>query len=201
MFERFSDSARRVIVVAQEEARHLHHNHIGTEHVLLGLLAQDHDRDHDVAVAVLQSVGVELAAVRQVVVEIVGQGKQAPTGHIPFTPNAKRVLELSLREALDLEHEDIDTEHLLLGLLDVSDSVAGEALSHLGVDAAEVRERVRGAAPPGRGPSRLHVKPEYAERLARIESLLVEILDRLQAIEHRLDDGESGSSDFPAAGR
>src|SRR5579884_2903355 len=113
MFERFTDRARRVVVLAQEEARMLNHNYIGTEHILLGLIHEG----EGVAAKALESLGISLEAVRQQVEEIIGQGQQAPSGHIPFTPRAKKVLELSLREALQLGHNYIGTEHILLGLI------------------------------------------------------------------------------------
>jgi ATP-dependent Clp protease ATP-binding subunit ClpC len=113
MFERFTDRARRVVVLAQEEARMLNHNYIGTEHILLGLIHEG----EGVAAKALESLGISLDAVREQVQEIIGQGQQAPSGHIPFTPRAKKVLELSLREALQLGHNYIGTEHILLGLI------------------------------------------------------------------------------------
>ena len=113
MFERFTDRARRVVVLAQEEARMLNHNYIGTEHILLGLIHEG----EGVAAKALESLGISLEAVREQVEEIIGQGQQAPSGHIPFTPRAKKVLELSLREALQLGHNYIGTEHILLGLI------------------------------------------------------------------------------------
>ncbi|SRR5712692_4385510 len=108
MFERFTDRARRVVVLAQEEARMLNHNYIGTEHILLGLIHEG----EGVAAKALESLGISLEAVRSQVEEIIGQGQAAPTGHIPFTPRAKKVLELSLREALQLGHNYIGTEHI-----------------------------------------------------------------------------------------
>src|SRR5918996_1932747 len=113
MFERFTDRARRVVVLAQEEARMLNHNYIGTEHILLGLLHEG----HGVAANALESLGVPLDGVRKEVEEIIGRGETAASGHIPFTPRAKKVLELSLREALELGHNYIATEHILLGLV------------------------------------------------------------------------------------
>src|ERR1700744_1396806 len=123
MFERFTDRARRVVVLAQEEARMLNHNYIGTEHILLGLIHEG----EGVAAKALESLGISLEAVRQQVEEIIGQGQQAPSGHIPFTPRAKKVLELSLREALQLGHNYIGTEHILLGLIREGEGVAAEA--------------------------------------------------------------------------
>jgi ATP-dependent Clp protease ATP-binding subunit ClpC len=138
MFERFTDQARRVVVLAQEEARHLNHNYIGTEHLLLGLLHEG----EGVAAEALKSLGISLEAVRAQVQETVGQGVDAPTGHIPFTPRAKKVMELSLREALQLGHNYIGTEHLLLGLIRQPEGVAAQVLAAVDADAARVREQV-----------------------------------------------------------
>jgi ATP-dependent Clp protease ATP-binding subunit ClpC len=138
MFERFSDQARRVVVLAQEEARLLNHNYIGTEHILLGLV---HERE-GVAARALESLGVRLDLVRQLVEEIIGQGNSWPSGHIPFTPRAKKVLELSLREAIQLSHNHIGTEHILLGLLGEGEGVACQVLVKLGANLPKVRARV-----------------------------------------------------------
>src|ERR671915_16273 len=138
MFERFTDRARRVVVLAQEEARMLNHNYIGTEHILLGLIHEG----EGVAAKALESLGVSLEAVRQQVEEIIGQGQQAPSGHIPFTPRAKKVLELSLREALQLGHSYIGTEHILLGLIREGEGVAAQVLQKLGADLNRVRQQV-----------------------------------------------------------
>ena len=138
MFERFTDRARRVVVLAQEEARMLNHNYIGTEHILLGLIHEG----EGVAAKALESLGISLDAVRQQVEEIIGQGQQAPSGHIPFTPRAKKVLELSLREALQLGHNYIGTEHILLGLIREGDGVAAQVLVKLGADLNRVRQQV-----------------------------------------------------------
>src|SRR5579863_4153757 len=138
MFERFTDRARRVVVLAQEEARMLNHNYIGTEHILLGLIHEG----EGVAAKALESLGISLEAVRQQVEEIIGQGQQAPSGHIPFTPRAKKVLELSLREALQLGHNYIGTEHILLGLIREGDGVAAQVLVKLGADLNRVRQQV-----------------------------------------------------------
>ncbi len=138
MFERFTDRARRVVVLAQEEARMLNHNYIGTEHILLGLIHEG----EGVAAKALESLGISLEAVRQQVEEIIGQGQQAPTGHIPFTPRAKKVLELSLREALQLGHNYIGTEHILLGLIREGEGVAAQVLVKLGADLNRVRQQV-----------------------------------------------------------
>ena len=138
MFERFTDRARRVVVLAQEEARMLNHNYIGTEHILLGLIHEG----EGVAAKALESLDISLEAVRQQVEEIIGQGQQAPSGHIPFTPRAKKVLELSLREALQLGHNYIGTEHILLGLIREGEGVAAQVLVKLGADLNRVRQQV-----------------------------------------------------------
>ena len=163
MFERFTDRARRVVVLAQDEARMLKHNYIGTEHILLGLIHEG----EGVAAEALGSLGISLDAVRQQVEEIIGQGQEAPSGHIPFTPRAKKVLELSLRESLQLGHKYIGTEHILLGLIREGDGVAAQVLVRLGADLNRVRHEViqliaslaapggrtgaRGTGSPGRG--------------------------------------------------
>ena len=177
MFERFTDRARRVVVLAQEEARMLNHNYIGTEHILLGLIHEG----EGVAAKALESLGISLDAVRQQVEEIIGQGQQAPSGHIPFTPRAKKVLELSLREALQLGHNYIGTEHILLGLIREGDGVAAQVLVKLGADLNRVRQQVlqllhgRSAEEP--------VPARSAERELR---LLPAVKTRLEAVEQRL---------------
>jgi ATP-dependent Clp protease ATP-binding subunit ClpC len=138
MFEKFTDKARRVVVLAQEEAKLLNHNYIGTEHILLGLIHEG----EGVAAKALEALGINLEGVREQVQEIIGQGQQAPTGHIPFTPRAKKVLELSLREALQLGHSYIGTEHLLLGLIREGEGVAAQVLTKLGADTNKVRQQV-----------------------------------------------------------
>ncbi len=138
MFERFTDRARRVVVLAQEEARLLNHNYIGTEHILLGLIHEG----EGVAAKALESLGISLEKVRQQVEEIIGAGQSPPSGHIPFTPRAKKVLELSLREALQLGHNYIGTEHILLGLIREGEGVAAQVLVKLGADLGRVRQQV-----------------------------------------------------------
>ncbi len=138
MFERFTDRARRVVVLAQEEARLLNHNYIGTEHILLGLL----NEGEGIAAQALESLDIDLTSVRDEVVKIIGQGKQSPSGHIPFTPRAKKVLELSLREALQLGHNYIGTEHILLGLIREGEGVAAQVLQQLGAELQKVRQTV-----------------------------------------------------------
>jgi len=138
MFERFTERARRVVVLAQEEARMLNHNYIGTEHILLGLAREG----EGVAARALESLGISLEAVRQQVEEIIGRGQEAPSGHIPFTPRAKKVLELSLREAQQLGHNYIGTEHILLGLIREGSGVAAQVLVKLGADLNRARQQV-----------------------------------------------------------
>jgi ATP-dependent Clp protease ATP-binding subunit ClpC len=138
VFERFTDRARRVVVLAQEEARMLSHVYIGTEHILLGLIHEG----EGVAAKALESLDISLEAVRRQVEEIMGQGKAAPTGHIPFTPRAKKVLELSFREAKQLGHNHIGTEHILLGLIREGEGVAAQILQKLGADLKRVRRTV-----------------------------------------------------------
>jgi Clp amino terminal domain, pathogenicity island component len=186
MLERFTDRARRVVVLAQEEARRLDHNYIGTEHILLGIIHEG----EGVAAEALESLGISLDAVRQQVEEIIGRGQQAPSGHIPFTPRAKRVLELSLREALQLGHRYIGTEHILLGLIREGDGVAAQVLVRLGADLNLVRHQViqllagRAAEEPG---------PGVKVRLEMVEQQLTAIERQLTAIEQRVGIGPDTS--------
>ncbi len=165
MFERFTDRARRVVVLAQEEARMLTHNYIGTEHILLGLI---HEGD-GVAAKALESLDISLEAVRAQVEEIIGQGQQAPSGHIPFTPRAKKVLELSLREALQLGHNYIGTEHILLGLIREGEGVAAQVLQKLGADLNRVRQQVIQLPQrlPGQGDRSPRARPPSPRRRPR----------------------------------
>jgi ATP-dependent Clp protease ATP-binding subunit ClpC len=140
MFERFTDRARRVVVLAQQEARMLNHNYIGTEHILLGLIHEG----QGVAAQALEGLGISLDRVRSQVEAIVGRGQGAQAGHIPFTPRAKKVLELSLREALQLGHDYIGTEHILLGLIREGEGVAAQVLQKLGASLGRVRQQVIG---------------------------------------------------------
>jgi ATP-dependent Clp protease ATP-binding subunit ClpC len=148
VFERFTERARQVVVLAQDEARGLGHNYIGTEHLLLGLLREE----EGIAARVLEGLDVELDDVRAHVSRIVGQGDEVTPGQVPFTPRAKKVLELSLREALALEHNYIDTEHVLLGIVREGDGVAAHILRELGADDEKVRNEVQRLAsgPPAR---------------------------------------------------
>jgi ATP-dependent Clp protease ATP-binding subunit ClpC len=198
MFERFTDRARRVVVLAQEESQRLSHNYIGTEHLLLGLLAEQ----DGVAARALESLNVTLTAAREQVEEIIGLGQQKPHGHIPFTPRAKKILELSLREALTMGSEVIDTQHLLLGLIDEGDGVGAQILQRLGATAQDVQEtvaRLINAEPeaavvtgPGSEPRAVSVARPVrirADALAEVMGLLVDIDQRLSAIERHLGIG------------
>jgi ATP-dependent Clp protease ATP-binding subunit ClpC len=151
VFERFTERARQVPVLAQDEARSLGHNYIGTEHLLIGLLREE----DGLAARVLQTLGVTLDEVRERVVAIVERGEERPVGQMPFTPRAKKVLELSLREALSMGHNHIGTEHILLGLVHEGSGVAARILSDMGVDAEAIRREVvtvlGGPDPPGPG--------------------------------------------------
>ncbi|PIE26387.1 MAG: NDP-hexose 4-ketoreductase [Micrococcales bacterium] len=194
MFERFTDRARRVVVLAQEEARMLNHNYIGTEHILLGLIHEG----EGVAAKALESLGISLDSVREQVQEIIGQGQQAPSGHIPFTPRAKKVLELSLREALQLGHNYIGTEHILLGLIREGEGVAANVLVKLGADLNRVRQQVlqllsgyQGKEPATTGgptegtPSGSLVLDQFGRNLTQAarESKLDPVIGRVQEIE------------------
>jgi hypothetical protein len=155
MFERFTDRARRVVVLSQEEARLLEHNYIGTEHILLGLIHEG----EGIGAKALADIGVDIGAARDAVIGLVGRGSRPPSGHIPFTPHAKTVLEFSLREAMQFGHNYIGTEHILLGLVRVEDGKGVEVLVQLGVDPARIRPRVTtllagGEAPASSGPLR-----------------------------------------------
>jgi hypothetical protein len=199
MFERFTDRARRVVVLAQEEARMLNHNYIGTEHILLGLIHEG----EGVAAKALESLGISLEAVRQQVEEIIGQGQQAPSGHIPFTPQAKKVLELSLREATQLGHEYIGTEHILLGLIREGDGVAAQVLVRLGADLDRVRQQVIELLRdhPDRNPQGVRMNRESASAVLSARSTrraLADISARLSSIEERLDAIEARVGIGPA---
>jgi ATP-dependent Clp protease ATP-binding subunit ClpC len=191
MFERFTDRARRVVVLAQEEARMLNHNYIGTEHILLGLIHEG----EGVAAKALESLGISLEAVRQQVEEIIGQGQQAPSGHIPFTPRAKKVLELSLRESLQLGHNYIGTEHILLGLIREGEGVAAQVLVKLGADLNRVRQQViqllhgrQGEEPEGPAEARREHRP-LSGVVARVDAIDA----RLSAVERRVGAGPDTS--------
>ena len=212
MFERFTDRARRVVVLAQEEARMLNHNYIGTEHILLGLIHEG----EGVAAKALESLGISLEAVRQQVEEIIGQGQQAPSGHIPFTPRAKKVLELSLREALQLGHNYIGTEHILLGLIREGDGVAAQVLVRLGADLNRVRQQViqlvHGAegdrprriaiAETGEiGDEALRLRISGERWIGDLQGTLAKMTERIAAIERVLGMTERPASPESTAGK
>ena len=197
MFERFTDQSRRAVVLAQEEARRLDHNHIGTEHLLAGLRREN----RGAAARALESSGITVDAIREKIETLVGRGLQAPSGHIPFTPRAKKCLELSLREALTLDHHHIDTGHLLLALISQDDCVAVRVLGGLDADLGQLRARVIGEIedrPEDRGFS-------PPPRLRRVQlsdavlGLLEEIDDRLSAIELHLGIARPGPDAGPGA--
>ncbi|GAA3824687.1 hypothetical protein GCM10022226_51760 [Sphaerisporangium flaviroseum] len=185
MFERFTDSARRAVVAAQEEARRLDHDYIGTEHVLLGLLGEG----KGLAATVLKAHGLTVDGVRTNIEELVGPGESTPGAHIPFTPRAKKVLELSLREALQLHHNYISTEHILLGLIREGEGMAVQVLTLHEVDLQEVREQLINGA-KARRVRRLGHPSEEAVLMATspsVGSRLERILESLERIERRLD--------------
>ncbi len=180
MFDRFTDRARRVMVLAQEEARMLNHDYIGTEHILLGLIHEG----EGVAAKALESLGISLDAVRQQVEEIIGQGQQAPPGHIPFTPRAKTVLELADRETRALGHAYVGTEHILLGLIREGDGVAAQVLVTLGADPNRVRQQVIQLL---RGDQGTDVAGAGSQRGKRARArLLDDALARIDAVDRRL---------------
>jgi hypothetical protein len=190
MFERFTDRARRVVVLAQEEARALDHNYVGTEHILLGLIHEG----QGLAAKALESMGISLESVRQQIEEIIGRGKQASAGHIPFTPRAKKVLELSLRESVLLGHNYIGTEHILLGLIHEGEGVAAQVLVRLGADLDRVRLRViqllAGYQSPGPEVRAVRARPfpprgrfSHDEEVIR---MLADVSARLRAVEEHL---------------
>jgi ATP-dependent Clp protease ATP-binding subunit ClpC len=209
MFERFTDRARRVVVLAQEEARLLKHNYIGTEHLLLGLMREE----QGLAAQILATQGLGLDVVQQKVSATVGPGESAPSGHIPFTRRAKKVMELALREALLLSHDYIGTEHILLGLIAEGNGVAISVLTDLGVDPDQVRSDVIRALPEVRsaidnvGLARARRSGSLpVTQLAQLRSRVDELDARLTAIEaeagrlrgllreHGIEPGDPGSA-------
>jgi ATP-dependent Clp protease ATP-binding subunit ClpC len=194
MFQRFTDQARRVVNLAQEEARMLRHNRIGTEHILLGLIQVD----DGIAAASLEALGISLAAVREQVEQIIAPGRWAPPVNIPYAPAAKRVLDMSLREALALGHHTIGTEHILLGLIREGESPAAGVLATLGAELSLVRQQVlellqdskddeqgSGVGTPRSGPAGAAEPGLLSEAIARFES----IDSRLSAVEQRVGTG------------
>jgi ATP-dependent Clp protease ATP-binding subunit ClpC len=189
MFERFTDRARRVVVLAQEEGRLLSHNYIGTEHLLLGLIREG----EGVAAEALESLGISLEAARRHVEEIIGRGQQAP-GHIPFTPRAKKVLELSLREAHQLGHDYIGTEHILLGLIREGEGVGAQVLVRMGADLNRFRWQVirlvAGRDPEATGPvavAGVGADVLLPRTVADVQNALSKIMERIEAIERHLE--------------
>jgi ATP-dependent Clp protease ATP-binding subunit ClpC len=189
MFERFTDRARRVVVLAQEEASRLVHNYIGTEHILLGLVREG----EGIAARALESAGIGLDAVRQQVEEIIGRGQEPPSGNVPFTPQAKKVLELSLRESRRLGHNYIGTEHILLGLIREGNGVAGQVLVKLGADLKRLRQQVIQllAEPPAEEPGHPAEEPGHPappDPAERYRQLAGEV-ERLRALlrQHGID--------------
>ena len=195
MFEKFTERARQAIVLAQEEARMLSHNHIGTEHLLLGLIHEG----QGVAARTLESLGISLEDVRRNVEEIIGRGQETLSGHIPFTPRAKKVLELSLRESQQLGHEYIGTEHILLGLIREGEGVAAQVLVMLGADLNRVRQQILdllgGRGREEAGEMEVGGQPEAAGgwaanepevRIVGAPAQMAEILNRLRSIDMRL---------------
>jgi len=190
MFERFTDQSRRAVVLAQEEARHLNHNYIGTEHLLAGLRREN----RGAAARALESAGITMDAVRAEIEKLVGRGQAAPSGHIPFTPRAKKCLELSLREALNLGHNHIGPGHMLLALISQDDCVAVRVLSGLGADLGQLRARVIGEIEEdqGKGGGSAPLRPQRAELPNAVQALLDTIDDRLTAIELHLGIAHPG---------
>jgi ATP-dependent Clp protease ATP-binding subunit ClpA len=195
MFERFTDRARRVVVLAQDESRMLHHDYIGTEHILLGLIHEG----EGVAAKALQALDISLESVRSQVEEIVGKGQETRAGHIPFTPRAKKVLELSLRESLQLGHDYIGTEHILLGLIREGDGVAAQVLVRMGADLSRVRHQVILVLEGYEGSSaRREARRGAVTRdhlLTEVQNTLATIAERLTVIERHL--GLQGGRESP----
>ena len=187
MFQRFTDRARHVVVLAEEEARLLNHNWIGTEHLLLGLIRQGDSG----AARALESLGISLQAVRHEVEEIIGQSEQVPSEEIPFTPRSKKVLELALRESLQLRDDYIGPEHILLGLMREGDGVAAQVLVKLGADLNRVRQQVIQLlhGHQGKEPKSARRWPQEGALQARPD--VVEV--RLAALERRVGTGPDTS--------
>ena len=205
MFERFTDRARRVVVLAQDEARGLNHNYIGTEHILLGLIHEG----QGVGAKALESLGISLQAVRAQVEELIGQGQQAPSGHIPFTPRAKKIMELSLRKSLQLGHNYIGTEHILLGLIREGDGVAAQVLVKLGADLNRVRQQViqllhghqvKEPLTAGTAAGEHPLPPGVQTRLDAVEGRLADVEQRVGAGPDLKGPGRAGRHGPPRAG-
>jgi ATP-dependent Clp protease ATP-binding subunit ClpC len=194
MFERFTDKSRRAVVLAQEEARHFNHNYIGTEHLLAGLRREN----LGVAAKALESAGITMDAVRAEIQKLVGRGQTAPSGHVPFTPRAKKCLELSLREALTLGHNHIGTGHLLLGLIGSDDGRAIQVLGGLGADLGQLRALVIQEIEDDQEDQQIFAppRPRRVVLTSGVRDLLDTIDDRLSAIERHLGIARPG--DQPA---
>jgi ATP-dependent Clp protease ATP-binding subunit ClpC len=195
MFERFTERARRVVVLAQEEARALSHNYIGTEHILLGLIHEN----EGVAAKSLESIGISLDAVRTQVEEIIGEGRITPSGQIPFTPRAKKVLELSMRESIQLGHNYIGTEHILLGLIREGEGLGAQVLVKLGADLNRVRQQVIEMLSRHQGSEESDILATAAERefgaYDEVIGLLRDIARRVKRIEQRLVGDDEARDD------
>jgi ATP-dependent Clp protease ATP-binding subunit ClpC len=198
MLERFTDPARRVVALAQEEARMLNHNRVGTEHILLGLLVEG----DGTAAEALESLGLSLQAVRQQVEELTGRGQHAPSGYIPYAPQAKKVLDRARREALQLGHHHIGVEHILLGLTRESQSLAAQVLAELGADLTRINYQViqllAGAhdGEPGTADAMPLAEPAVAEE----RRLLAEVLSRFDSVDSRLSAVEQRVGTGPDVG-
>ena len=191
MFERFTDRARRVVVLAQEEARMLSHGYIGTEHLLLGLIHEGGGASG----AALESLSITLDDARAQVVAIVPRGQEPLSGHIPFTPRAKKILELSLREALDLGHSSIGPEHILLGIVREGQGVANQVLATLGANGTWVRAEVMRFIQQGEAEAEAQAEAEEEEQVVRLPpdvrlvgspAQLARVMRRLDQIDGRL---------------
>jgi ATP-dependent Clp protease ATP-binding subunit ClpC len=195
MFERFTERARRVVVLAQEEARALSHNYIGTEHILLGLIHEN----EGVAAKSLESIGISLDVVRTQVEEIIGEGRITPSGQIPFTPRAKKVLELSMRESIQLGHNYIGTEHILLGLIREGEGLGAQVLVKLGADLNRVRQQVIEMLSRHQGSEESDIlataaEPEFGT-YDEVIGLLRDIARRVKRIEQRLVGDDEARDD------
>ncbi|MGI8673675.1 MAG: Clp protease N-terminal domain-containing protein, partial [Thermoleophilaceae bacterium] len=198
MFERFTERARQVVVLAQEEARILKHNYIGTEHILLGLLREE----EGLAARVLESLDITVERVRAQVVRIVGSGEEVTSGQIPFTPRAKKVLALALREALSLGHNYIGTEHILLGLVRENEGVAARILLDFDADSEKIRNEVirmlsagEGWHPSGQGGARSGTREPPLERIGLSDALLEGAGPALRSIAGEIEERLGRSAD------
>ena len=199
MFERFTERARQVIVLAQDEARHLRHNYIGTEHILVGLLREE----EGIAARVLVQLGIDEDEVRAQVARIVGQGDEVATGQIPFTPRTKKVLELALREAMSLGHNYIGTEHILLGLVRENNGVAARILVDFGADAEKIRNEIIRmlSGGPGRSAHKAPEPPPVELTSPPVTQDVINELERLASEKTKLMEGKEFEEAARVAGR